>query len=79
MRKIVLASAIAVSALGLAACSESTEDAAGATVENAARAGLAGIAVEAGATLVLDMEATVQKADQAGLFVIGVNASDQTG
>ena len=50
-----------------------------ATVENAARAGLAGIAVEAGATLVLDMEATVQKADQAGLFVIGVNASDQTG
>ena len=50
-----------------------------ATVENAARAGLAGIAVEAGATLVLDMEATVQKADQAGLFVIGVNASDKPG
>ena len=50
-----------------------------ATVENAARAGLAGIAVEAGGALVLDLEATVQKADQAGLFVIGVNASDKPG
>ncbi|WP_370183738.1 hypothetical protein [Alteriqipengyuania sp.] len=36
MRKIVLASAIAVSALGLAACSEETTDAAEETVEGAA-------------------------------------------
>jgi DUF1009 family protein len=48
-----------------------------ATVDNAARAGLDGIAVEAGATLVLGIEATVQKADAAGLFLIGVNASDR--
>ncbi|MEE2761381.1 MAG: UDP-2,3-diacylglucosamine diphosphatase LpxI [Pseudomonadota bacterium] len=46
------------------------------TVENAAAAGLSGIAVEAGATLVLDRENMVQKADTAGLFVIGVRASD---
>ncbi len=36
MRKIVLASAIAVSALGLAACSETTEENAENTVEGAA-------------------------------------------
>ncbi|KHL24851.1 hypothetical protein PK98_13275 [Croceibacterium mercuriale] len=36
MRKIILAAAIAGSALSLAACSESTEDAAGAAVEGAA-------------------------------------------
>ena len=43
-----------------------------ATVENAARAGLAGIAVEAGATLVLGLETLVEKANAEGLFVIGV-------
>lgn len=44
------------------------------TVENAAAAGLAGIAVEAGETLVLDREAVTRKADGAGLFVIGIEA-----
>jgi DUF1009 family protein len=42
------------------------------TVENAAAAGLAGIAVEAGATLVLDLEGVVAAADAAGLFVEGL-------
>ena len=37
MRKIVLASAIAVSALGLAACSETTEESAEDTVEGAVK------------------------------------------
>lgn len=48
-----------------------------ATVENAARAGLAGIAVEAGATLVLGLDALVEKADGLGLFVIGVSPREQ--
>lgn len=43
-----------------------------ATVEAAARAGLAGIAVEAGATLVADRAALAAAADAAGLFVYGV-------
>ncbi len=41
------------------------------TVAQAVVAGLAGIAVEAGATLVLDQEETVRRADQNGLFVTG--------
>jgi DUF1009 family protein len=44
------------------------------TAELAAAAGLAGIAVEAGAALVLEREALVQCADAAGLFVAGVTA-----
>lgn len=47
-----------------------------ATVENAARAGLAGIAVEAGATLVLGLDALVDRANAAGIFVIGVSPRD---
>lgn len=47
------------------------------TVENAARAGLVGIAVEAGATLVLGLDALTEKADGLGLFVIGVNPDEQ--
>lgn len=43
-----------------------------ATVEAAARAGLAGIAVEAGATLVFERERVRALADEAGLFVVGV-------
>lgn len=39
------------------------------TVAAAARAGLAGIAVEAGGVLILDREATVAAADDAGLFI----------
>ncbi|CAD7033184.1 hypothetical protein RHAB21_02095 [Pseudorhizobium halotolerans] len=43
------------------------------TVENAARAGLAGIAVEAGRSLVLEEQALVAAADRAGIFVCGID------
>jgi len=43
-----------------------------ATVEAAAKAGLAGIAVTAGATLIAEPDKLVAAADQAGLFVVGV-------
>jgi DUF1009 family protein len=42
------------------------------TVEGAAAAGLVGIAIEAGAALVVDRDAVVAAADRAGLFVVGV-------
>lgn len=42
------------------------------TVENAARAGLAGIAVEAGGALVVDRAEVARRADAAGLFVVGI-------
>jgi DUF1009 family protein len=45
------------------------------TVENAAAAGLAGIAVEAGRTLIAERPATVAAADRAGLFVVGTGAA----
>jgi DUF1009 family protein len=44
------------------------------TVAIAAESGLRGIAVEAGATLMLDREAVIRAADEAGLFVVGVRA-----
>ena len=43
-----------------------------ATVEKAAAAGLRGIAVEAGATLLVNREAIVAAADKAGLFLVGL-------
>jgi DUF1009 family protein len=43
------------------------------TVENAAKAGLAGIAVEAGRAFILDREAMLRTADDAGLFVCGID------
>lgn len=43
------------------------------TVENARRAGLAGVAVEAGRALVIEREEMVKAADEAGLFVIGID------
>ena len=43
-----------------------------ATVRNAAHAGLAGIAVAAGSTIIADAAETVAAADGAGLFLIGV-------
>jgi len=43
-----------------------------ATVKNAAAAFLAGIAVEAGAALILDKQAVAAEADRLGLFVVGV-------
>ena len=39
------------------------------TVEGAARAGLAGVALEAGGVMVLNLAATVAAADAAGLFL----------
>jgi DUF1009 family protein len=42
------------------------------TVRRAHQAGLRGIAVEAGATLVLDMTGVVRLADRLGLFVTGI-------
>jgi DUF1009 family protein len=43
------------------------------TVLNARKAGLAGIAVEAGRSLVLDRAAVIKAADDAGLFVCGID------
>lgn len=43
------------------------------TIENAAKAGLAGIAIEAGRAFVLDREALLKAADEAGLFVCGID------
>lgn len=45
------------------------------TVAQAKRAGLRGIAVEAGEALVLDRAATAAAADAAGLFLVGVRLS----
>jgi DUF1009 family protein len=42
------------------------------TVEGAARAGLAGIAVVAGSTIVAEPERIAAVADREGLFVIGL-------
>jgi DUF1009 family protein len=44
------------------------------TIVEARRAGLKGIAVGAGTTLIIDREATVQAADESGLFLVGVSA-----
>lgn len=49
------------------------------TIERASAAGLAGIAVEAGETLVLDLEAVSDGADAAGLFLVGVVAAGAEG
>lgn len=43
------------------------------TVENAAAAGLAGIAVAAGSTMIADAEAVIGAADRARIFVAGVS------
>jgi DUF1009 family protein len=45
-----------------------------ATVEGAAKAGLAGIAVAAGNTVVAESQAMIEAADKAGLFVMGLSA-----
>ena len=46
------------------------------TVERAAAAGLAGVAVESGGAMVLGRDAVARAADAAGLFVVGVKAPD---
>lgn len=48
------------------------------TVSNAAAAGFRGIAVEAGSTLLLEIEHTQSLAEEAGLFVVGVDTRDPT-
>ncbi len=45
------------------------------TVEGAARAGLAGIAVVAGSTIIAEPEQLVAAADRAGIFVVGTPAT----
>lgn len=47
-----------------------------ATVAGADKAGLAGIAVEAGAALVVDREKVAAAADAAGLFIVGFTQAD---
>jgi len=42
------------------------------TIALAAEAGLLGIAIEAGATIVLDRDEVIRAADQAGLFLVGL-------
>jgi DUF1009 family protein len=44
------------------------------TVEGAARAGLAGIAIAAGNTIVAEPQAMIEAADKAGLFITGLSA-----
>jgi len=44
-----------------------------ATIQRAARAGLAGVVGEAGRLLVLDRSALIELADDLGLFVLGVD------
>jgi UDP-2,3-diacylglucosamine hydrolase len=46
------------------------------TIENAAKAGLAGIAVQAGRVLVAERDTTVQQANTGGLFVTGIVGHD---
>jgi len=42
------------------------------TIENAATAGLAGVAYEASGALIADIEGVGRRADDLGLFVIGL-------
>lgn len=42
------------------------------TIDNAHAAGLAGVAVEAGRSFILDFERTIARADALGLFVVGL-------
>lgn len=46
------------------------------TLKEVERAGLAGIAVEAGGALVVDRAGVIEAADRAGLFVVGVEVDD---
>jgi UDP-2,3-diacylglucosamine hydrolase len=43
------------------------------TIINAKKAGLAGVAIEAGRGLILDRKAVIKAADEAGLFVCGID------
>lgn len=46
------------------------------TLRNAAAAGLAGVAVEAGGALLIDRELTIEAADAAGLFLVGFTKAE---
>ncbi len=46
------------------------------TVAAVVKAGLRGIAIEAGRSLLIEREKTIEMADQAGLFVIGLSLAD---
>jgi len=46
------------------------------TVARVAAAGFAGIAIEAGAALIVDRDEVARRADEAGLFVVGIAAGD---
>ena len=48
------------------------------TIKQAADAGLRGIAIEAGNTLVVDRENVIAEADKVGLFVIGIDVENET-
>jgi DUF1009 family protein len=48
------------------------------TVNGVARAGLAGIAVVSGETVIADAESVVRDADRAGIFVVGVPFGTKT-
>lgn len=47
------------------------------TIELASAAGLEGIAVEAGRALIADQEGTIRKADEAGLFIYGIERPEK--
>jgi DUF1009 family protein len=47
-----------------------------ATVDHVIAAGFAGIAIEAGAALVVDREEVARRADAAGIFVVGISAGE---
>jgi len=48
------------------------------TVDDAHAAGLKGIGVEAGRTFLLDYDATVRRADELGLFIVGLDGGEGT-
>ena len=45
------------------------------TVQRATAAGLAGIALEAGQSLIIDRAAVVRAADDANLFIVGIRVT----
>jgi len=43
------------------------------TIENIVRAGLAGLAVTAGSTMIAEADQAIAAADRAGIFLVGVS------
>ncbi len=46
------------------------------TIENMARAGLSGVAVEAGRSLVLEREKAIARANELGVFIVGITREE---